>query len=162
MDRKLTKSHSNFEIKQPNCTILFIFVCQLSFIDCILSKIVGFDQLWTAVQLVFFKMPNTFCRFTVQNCCYFLPRMRLCSPPVTSLQSASCPLSTVIRTCSRTPLALLFWHLSLFAQCPFLTGPQTSTTLVLHLVLIDHPFDSKVQYSIELKLVFHLRWHTEP
>ncbi len=60
---------------------MFIFVFQLSFIDCILSKIVGFDQFWTAFQqklatansnLVFFKMPNTFCQFTVQNCCYFL------------------------------------------------------------------------------------------
>ncbi len=84
-DEKLTKSHSNFENKQPNCTILFIFVLQLPFIDCILSKIVGFDQLWTAVQqklvttnrkLVFFKMPNTFCWFTVQNWCYFLSWLR--------------------------------------------------------------------------------------
>ncbi len=79
---KPTKSFSNFEIKQPNFTILFIFVFKLSFIDCILSKIVGFDQLWTAFQqklvtanrkLAFFKMPNTFSRFTVQNCHYFLP-----------------------------------------------------------------------------------------
>ncbi len=82
-DRKLTKSLINFEIKQPNCTILFIFVFELCFIDCILFKIVGFDQVWTAVQqklvttnrkLVFLKMPNTFCRFTVQNCRYFLPQ----------------------------------------------------------------------------------------
>ncbi len=82
MDRKLTKSLGNFEIKQTNCTILFIFVFELSFIDCILFKIAGFDQLWTAVQsklvtanrkLVFLKMPNTFCRFTVQNCRYFIP-----------------------------------------------------------------------------------------
>ncbi len=81
-DRNLTKSLSNFEIKQPNCTILFIFVFELSFIDCTLSKIVGFDLFWTAVQqklvnanrkLVFFKVPNTFCQFTVQNCHYFLP-----------------------------------------------------------------------------------------
>ncbi len=72
-DSKLTKSIGNFENKQPNCTILFIFVYQLPFIDCILSKIVGFDQLWTAFhqklvtanrKLVSFKMPNTFCRFT--------------------------------------------------------------------------------------------------
>ncbi len=66
----MTKSLSNFEIKPPNCTILFIIVFELPFIDCILSKNVGFDQLWTAVQqklvttakrkLVFFKMPNTF------------------------------------------------------------------------------------------------------
>ncbi len=80
VDGKLIKSLRNFENKQPYCTILYIFVFQYSFIDCILSKIVGFDQLWIAFQqklttanrkLVFFKMPNTFCRFTVQNCCYF-------------------------------------------------------------------------------------------
>ncbi len=50
MIEKLTKSLSNFENKQPKCTILFIFVSRLSFLDCILSKIVGFDQLWTALQ----------------------------------------------------------------------------------------------------------------
>ena len=47
---KLTKSLGNFENKQPNCTILFIFVFQSSFIDCVFSKIVDFDQLWTAFQ----------------------------------------------------------------------------------------------------------------
>jgi hypothetical protein len=45
-----------------------------------LSKIVGFDQLWTAFQrklvthkqkTFLFKMPNTFCRFAVQNCYIF-------------------------------------------------------------------------------------------
>ncbi len=80
-DKKSTKSLSNFENKQPNCTVLFIFVFELSFIDCTLSKIVGFDQFCTAVEqklvtanrkLVYFKMSNTFCWFTVQNCCYFL------------------------------------------------------------------------------------------
>ncbi len=59
--------------------LLFIFVFQLSFIDCTLSEILGFDQLWTAFQqklvtvnkkFVFFKMLSTFCRFTVQNCRY--------------------------------------------------------------------------------------------
>ncbi len=50
MDVKLTKSFSNFKIKQLNCTLMFIFVFEFSFIDCILSKMVGFDQLWTAVQ----------------------------------------------------------------------------------------------------------------
>ncbi len=78
----MTKGLGNFENKQPNRTILFIFVFQLSVIDSILSKIVGFDQLWTAVQqklvtanrkLVFFEMPNTFWCFIVQNCRYFLP-----------------------------------------------------------------------------------------
>jgi hypothetical protein len=82
MDEKSTKGLGNFENKQPNCTILFIFVYQLSFIGCILSKIVSLDQLWTAFQqklvtanrkLVFFKMPNTFCLLTVQNYRYFLP-----------------------------------------------------------------------------------------
>ncbi len=67
-DEKLTKSLDNFENKQPNCTILFIFLFQSSSIDCILSKIVGFDQLWTASEqklvtanrkLVFLKTPNT-------------------------------------------------------------------------------------------------------
>ncbi len=48
--QKVDKSLSNFEIKQPNCTILFTFVFELSFIDSMLSKIVGFDQLWTAIQ----------------------------------------------------------------------------------------------------------------
>ncbi len=70
MDKKLTKSLGNFENKQPNCTILFIFVFKLSFVDCILSKIVGYDQFLTAFQqklvtdnrkLVFLKMPDTFC-----------------------------------------------------------------------------------------------------
>ncbi len=58
---------------------MFIFVFQLPFIDFILSKIVGSDQLWTVFQqklvtanrkLVFFKTSN-FCLFTVQNCHYF-------------------------------------------------------------------------------------------
>jgi hypothetical protein len=80
-DGKLTKSLGNFENKQPNCTLLFFFVLSLSFIDCILSKSVGFGPLWMASQqklmtanrkLVFFKMPNTFCQFAVQNCRYFL------------------------------------------------------------------------------------------
>ncbi len=53
----------------------FLFII-LSFIICILSKIVGFDQLWTQIQqklvkankkLVSFKIPNTLCRFIVQN-----------------------------------------------------------------------------------------------
>ena len=81
-DGKSSKSLINFENKQPNCTILFSFVFGLSFIGCNLSKTVGFDQLWTDQQqklvttnrkLVYFKMPNTFCRFAVQNCRYFLP-----------------------------------------------------------------------------------------
>ncbi len=78
-DGKLTKKLGNFEMKQPNCTILFIFVFELSFIDFILSKIVGFDQLWTTVQQKLVtadrKLQNAqyFCWFTVQNCCYFLP-----------------------------------------------------------------------------------------
>ena len=47
-----------------------------------MSKIVDFEQLWTAFQqklvtankkLVFFKMFNTFCWFTVQSCCLFSP-----------------------------------------------------------------------------------------
>ncbi len=80
-DKKSSKSLSRFEIKQPDCPMFFIFVFQLSFIDCILSKIVGFDQLWTIVQqklvaangkLVFFKMFDTFCRFIGQSCRYFL------------------------------------------------------------------------------------------
>ncbi len=50
MDVKSTKSLGNFESKQPNCTILFIFVFKLAFVDCVLSEIVGFDQLWTAFQ----------------------------------------------------------------------------------------------------------------
>ncbi len=88
VDRKLTKSLSNFEINN----LLLIFIFELSFIDCILSKIVGFDQLWTAVQqklatanrkLVFFKMPNTFCQVTVQNCQYFLPCLCNYRPYVT-------------------------------------------------------------------------------
>ncbi len=78
----MTKSLGNFENKQPDCTLLFIFVFQLYFSDCILAKIVCLDQLLTAMQqkllpanrkLVFFKMPSTFCRFTVQNCHHFLP-----------------------------------------------------------------------------------------
>ncbi len=82
MDEKLTKSFAHFERKQPNCTFSFIFVFQLTFIDCILSKIVGLDQLWKAIQqklvtaigkLVFFKMLNTFRRYIVQNCHYFVP-----------------------------------------------------------------------------------------
>ncbi len=48
--QKIDKSLGNFENKQPNCTIVFILVFELSFIDCILSKIVGFDQLWMAVR----------------------------------------------------------------------------------------------------------------
>ncbi len=36
--------------KKTNYTILLIFVFKLPFIDCILSEIVGFDQLWTAFQ----------------------------------------------------------------------------------------------------------------
>jgi hypothetical protein len=81
-DIESTKSLGNFENKQLSCTILFVNVFQLSFIDYILSKIVGFDQLWSAFQqklvtasrkLVFFKMLNTFCRFSVQNYHYFLP-----------------------------------------------------------------------------------------
>ncbi len=87
VDGKTTKSLSNYENKQPNRTILFIFVFELPFNDYILSKIVGFDQLWTAFQqkfvtanrkLVFFKMPNTICRFIVQNCHYFLPCKQEC------------------------------------------------------------------------------------
>jgi hypothetical protein len=49
-DKKLTKSLRNFENKQPNCSIMSIFVFQVPFIDCILSEIVSFDQLWTVLQ----------------------------------------------------------------------------------------------------------------
>ncbi len=82
----MVKSNDNrgwkIKNKQPNYTILFIFVFKLAFIDCVLFKVVGFDQLWTEFKqklatdnrkLVFFKMPNTFCRFALRNCCYFLP-----------------------------------------------------------------------------------------
>ncbi len=78
----LTKSLSRLESKQPNCTKLFIFIFQSSFIDCISSKIVSLDQLWSAVQqklltgnrkLVFFKKANIFCWFIIQNCHYLLP-----------------------------------------------------------------------------------------
>ncbi len=64
---------------------VFIFVYHLPFIVCILSKIVGFDQLWTVIQqelvatnrnLVFFKMSNTFRWSVVQNCRnFFLGRI---------------------------------------------------------------------------------------
>ncbi len=78
----VTKSLGHFASKQPKWAFSFIFVFQLSFIEYILSKIVGLDQLWAAIQqklvtaninFVFFKMLNTFCRFIVQNCRYFLP-----------------------------------------------------------------------------------------
>ncbi len=39
VDKKFTKRLSNFENKQPDCTILFIFVYELAFIGCILSKL---------------------------------------------------------------------------------------------------------------------------
>jgi hypothetical protein len=45
VDEKLAKSFYQFENRQPNGTLLFIFVFQLSFIDYILSEIVCFDQL---------------------------------------------------------------------------------------------------------------------
>jgi hypothetical protein len=52
-DEKLTKGLGIFDKKQPNCTILLIFVFYLSFMICILFKIVGFDQIWTVVQQKF-------------------------------------------------------------------------------------------------------------
>ena len=69
VDRKLKKTR-NFENKQPNCTILFIFVFQLSFIDCILSKIVGFDQLWTAITTKIGDNQQKTC--SLQNAQHFL------------------------------------------------------------------------------------------
>ncbi len=47
-DGKLTKSLGNYENKQPNCAMKFIFVFILAFIYYVLSKVEGFDQLWTA------------------------------------------------------------------------------------------------------------------
>ncbi len=49
-DQKSTKSLDNFDNKQPNFSILFIFVFQFSFFDCILSKIVGFVRFWSTLD----------------------------------------------------------------------------------------------------------------
>jgi hypothetical protein len=49
-EKQLTKNLSCFEKIQPHCKSSYIFVYFSSFIVCMVSKVIGFDQLWTTIQ----------------------------------------------------------------------------------------------------------------
>ncbi len=120
------------------CSFLFF---KLTFIDCVLSEIVSFDQLWTAFQqklvtanrkLVFFKMPQHFwsvyCPKLSLNFTVYPNYHIWMDPLVSSWQHAQLPST------SKGMLVILMT----FAQTFFkfvINGGFKSGTLIWHLSL---------------------------